>query len=771
MTDPSLFRSPGFLVGSVLYGLTSVACTQVPLLNYLGYEFSVVTAILASGVAGWGTVSAVRRTYRGSSPPGGAGATIHAWKRALAANLILLVIPLAVMLVNAFAVRNCSLPQGMAFFVLIPVVTVVFSCSLGFFCAIHYRHSRTLYGVAGAATGIYALGLGYWTPAIFSYNFFYGYFPGFSYDEILQIRLPLVLFRILTLVLALLLYWMGRLLLFSSLPEDGVRSKGVALLRAMGEGRNAPVTVAAAALLIGVYVLRCDLGFESTASHIQRVLGGRFRSDHVTIYYDTASISREEIRWVAAEHEFLLGLVRASFVLPDRGRIESYVYPSAESKQRLVGAGQTDIAKPWSGQVHVTFQSMDATLMQEMVHVVAGVFGMPLIRANLSPGLVEGLATALQREWGTRSLHPYAAAIARAGAVPDMRALMSVRGFVSQSSPVSYMLAGSFCRYLIDRFGIRKIAQLYGAAEYSAVYGRSLDELLAEWRNFLERLPSLPGDGAMVDTFFRRPPIFGKVCARVIAERNNRARDAYIARRYGEAALLYAESFAESRGYESLAGLIVSDVRLARYDTVLAYYREIIRAAPRPAEYLPLYLGIGDSFRGLGRTDSAATLYGQMVLADISPGLTEGALLRLRSFEEGHRGEALWKYLESDAHDSVRVRLLDSLMEADSGNTIVRYVLGKVLLRREEYRRACAVLSGGRMEDGYLEAHRKSMVGDALVRLGDYQEAKAEYWTALNSLETDGFRNAMELSIDRCDWLSLHGGPPPREHAQDAAQQ
>jgi tetratricopeptide (TPR) repeat protein len=765
MILPSLFRSRGLVVGAVLYGVTSLLCTQIPLLNYLGFEFSVVTAVLASAVAGYTTISAVRIVYRGtaSSPPGGSEETLRAWKAALWGNSALLVIPICVMLANAFVVRNCSLPLGLAFFGLIPAVTVLFSCCLGLFCTVHYAHPRSVYTFLAVCTVLYALGLGYWTPAIFSYNFFYGYFPGFTYDELLQLRLPLILFRLLTLVVAFLLFWMARLLLDSTSPEDGVRKKGFTLLRVMMSRQKAPLALGAAALLIAAYALRCELGFESTASYIQHVLGGSFRTDHVTIFYDTSAINREEIRWVAAEHEFLLGQVRASFVLPERGRIESFVYPSAETKQRLIGAGQTDIAKPWSGQVHVTRQSMDATLMHEMVHVVAGVFGMPVIRANLSPGLVEGLATAMQREWGTRSLHQYAAALAHAGMVPDMRDLMSVRGFASQSSQVSYMLAGSFCRYLIDRFGVRKIAQVYSTADYEVIYGRSLDELLAEWKNYVERLPGLPGDGAMVNTFFRRPPIFAKVCARVIAERNRRAREALLAQQYANAASLYAESFAEAGGYEALAGVVAGNIRLARFDTVLAYYRRVVCTAPRPTEYLPLFLGVGDALWGLGMRDSASSLYRQLVIADVSAGLTEGALLRLRAFEADRTAEALRSYLVMDAHDSVKVRLLDSLSTGDPGNSIIRYVFGKVLLRLGQYTRAVDVLKDEKMTDGYLEAHRKAMVGRALVRLGKFQEAKAEFWTALNSLQTDGFSNEMDLWIDRCDWLSLHGGPPTHQ--------
>jgi hypothetical protein len=238
------------------------------------------------------------------------------------------------------------------------------------------------------------------------------------------------------------------------------------------------------------------------------------------------------------------------------------------------------------------------------------------------------------------------------------------------------------------------------------------------------------------------------------------------------AAALYGESFAEAGGYEALAGVVAGNIRLARYDTVLTYYRRVVCTASRPTEYLSLFLGVGDAFWGLEMRDSASSLYRQLVLADLSSGLTEGALLRLRAFEADRTAEALRSYLFMDAHDSVKVRLLDSLTTADPENSIIRYVSAKVLLRLGRYNCAIDMLKDEKMTDGYLEAHRKAMVGAALVRLGKFQEAKAEFWTALNSLQTDGFTNEIELWIDRCDWFSLHGGPPTQQvgpPAQDAS--
>ncbi|MEK7250297.1 MAG: hypothetical protein AAB209_07745, partial [Bacteroidota bacterium] len=330
--------------------------------------------------------------------------------------------------------------------------------------------------------------VGYFAPAIFSYNFFFGYFPGLTYDEALDISMSLVLFRILTLILAGALVWMARLLLKHTNINDAVWEKGVTLLGAMVQGRNVFVTAAIATLVIVTWWFRGELGFDSTSSFIQKRLGEHYETEHFRIFYSRESYNDDEIKWVAAEHEFRLKQITYAMSLPFKGKIESYIYPSTEVKQRLMGAGNTNVAKPWSQQIHITKQSLEATMKHELVHVLVAPFGLPIINASLSAGLVEGVAMAIEWDWGNRTLHQYGAAMKRFGVSPDISAMMTITGFASQSSSVSYVLAGSFCRYLIDTYGIRNMMLLYRSNNYERIYDKPLSELISEWQNFLSTI-------------------------------------------------------------------------------------------------------------------------------------------------------------------------------------------------------------------------------------------------------------------------------------------
>ncbi len=240
-------------------------CSRLPLLNILGYEFSAAIAVVSSLLAGTGTAHAVARHASGERRH----AVLRLIVRTGASYVGLLLIPMAVICANALAVRNCSWSDGLLFFLLLPVVSVLFSTSLGGFCGLHYRHPRSAFLVLVMLSFVYALALGYWTPAVFSYNFFYGYFPGLTYDEALVPDRTLILFRLVTLVAGGVVLWMAMLLARTTQAGQSTTQKGKALIEALVSPRRLPATllmVAAAALL---YAWRGPLGFEAPAGFVR----------------------------------------------------------------------------------------------------------------------------------------------------------------------------------------------------------------------------------------------------------------------------------------------------------------------------------------------------------------------------------------------------------------------------------------------------------------------------------------------------------------------
>jgi hypothetical protein len=543
-------------------------------------------------------------------------------------------------------------------------------------------------------------------------------------------------------------------------PEDRTLTKGAALLRALAKTPRVFVSIGAMGVLLLTYFFRCELGFETTETHLERTLGGVVRTEHFAIYYRPESCDSSRIARIADEHEYLLARLMDLFALVKIDPIASYLYPSGESKQNLIGAGSTSIAKPWNRQVHVSLPSLEGVLGHELVHVVAGRFGRPVIHANLSTGLVEGLAMALDETRGERTSHQYAAAMRKQGIAPDITSLMSFRGFAVHSSAVSYVLAGSFCRYLIDRYGIRRIAQVYGGSDYETVYARPLAALVGEWGGFLDRIQVSGEDTLVVDAFFRRPGVFGKVCPRLAARRNREAAETFARKEYGAAASRYRTIYGETGAYESLAGYLASAYRLREYDSLIAVYRTRVATDPRPARYLPLFVLFGDAFWAKGDTATALLLFRRLAAANATAGLTEQALVRIGALTETDP-VAYFDYLRADVPDSIRLDLAGRLVETTHESPLALYLKGRAAQRMELFDSALTSYRDvdDRRFDPPLKAARLWAAGECLFRLGRFQEAKVPFWESLNHLGTEARQEQVNAWIARCDWMSI-----PRNH-------
>lgn len=742
------------LIAAGIYTAIAMLCTLVPLFDHPGFEFAFVFAIVAPLGAGALTIGYVRQRYHAADPDR-RFSVLPVFLGSLGTNVALLLLPFAIILLNGLRVPLCDVTEGVLFYLLLPVAGVVFAVALGLFCAVHYRWPKVMFAGAFLLSILYAISLGYTTPAIFSYNLFYGYFPGLSYDELLPLEWPLVLWRVVTLGAAAVLVWLASLIVEHSRPDDSVLRKGVTLVRTLWR-EYLHVSLGMAALVLLAIVFRCELRWESTAGSIRARLGGLKETEHFVIAYDVTTVTPAAADRLAAEHEFQLARLQEQFALPHVGRIASYVYPTADAKRRAIGAGQTELAKPWLREVHITAQSVDATLKHELVHVVAAPFGMPLIHASTSPGLTEGLAIAIEGTWGGRTLAEHALLIRRAGLMPPMERMLGATGFIAQSSSVSYVLAGAFARHLIDRYGMRRFLLVYGRPSYEDVYGHPLPDLISAWHRSLDSMAYDPADSLTADVLFRRPPLIGNVCVRLHARRLNEARRLVAERRYDDALGLYRD-LAAVGGSEAVAGLLNLRMRRQEYNAAVDLYDSLLAHGPRPTRYLSLALVAGDAAWALGNPVRARALYETVRAAHITPSLTETAALRLQAVSDSAVGPRLRTFFLSDASDTVRVQMLLALTNTP-GDSLLWYLRGRLAFRMQRYDEAWHLFerAGFRAADPVLEWARCVALGDAALRAGHLQDARVAYWSALNH----DTRAAAALEIDeriaRCEFLESH---------------
>jgi len=526
--------------GGVL-ALLALLLDFVPLLDLLGFDFSFVIGLVAAFAAadvGHGAFTAARRAQSKVS-------LLGLVSSAVTASLALLAAPLLLSLANALRVRNCNLSVGLAFYALLPVASVLVAAPTGVLAGLLVRGPRRGRMVALMVPAVsigWALLRLYFDPPVSALDPFGGYFPGPIYDEELRPSARLLWFRLANLT------WIATALALAGCFSRGGQSGRAGPPEIAWRGFPArrlltPWLAAAMALLLGSTLwcgFRAELGFHQTKSDLVRVLSRRTQSQHFVMWSDPDGETPAEIRLAQDDLEFRYHQLRAILGSEPRPPITVYRFPSAQAKKDLVGAGGTLYAKPWTREIYVQADRFPAPwLRHEMAHVFAGSFGDslfglalawrwwgPLPVPHLAMGLVEGLAeaAAFGDPDGRATLHEQARAMIALGQAPSLARLMGA-GFSAESGVRAYILAGSFCRFLLERFGADKLRAVYrSAGDFAAAYGLPLAELEGAWRAFLETQPVDPQDEARAKERFRRPAIFRKVCARELAERVAEAR-------------------------------------------------------------------------------------------------------------------------------------------------------------------------------------------------------------------------------------------------------
>lgn len=497
------------------YGVLGLGLWPIPLLNVLQVESAAVVAFVSFFVAGWAAIGHFR-----------VGASSF-WGE-LARQEAALLIPLGLLLVAPLWAPNCTLGQGLLFYGLFPVVTVVLAVALAYALtgAGLSRPGLVLGGIGlgvSLAGPVYDLGF---HPQLYTYNHVFGGVLGPIYDEKLALRPGLFVFRGLTLLWAVAAALLG------------------ARLRGQGPRWGLPLCV----LLIGaVYWFAAPLGINTPAEYLRARLGGHHRTPHFDLYYDPDRLDERAVRALADDHEAAYAHLREQLDLaPDEGptRIQSYLYPNRDVKARLTGARATSVTPVWldAPQVHLLVDRVGPSLGHELAHVFSRPYGLPLLRASWAPGLVEGWAVALEPPSRFPSAHDLVSVATAADTAGTLSATadaiagrLSPWGFWTGRSAVSYATMGSFVRFLLDAYGPGPLKTVYARGNFDAVYGQSLSALATAWAERL-RSRSFVSRAAhdVVGRRFTQPSLFEKDCPHYVPPHRRHLQAAQRAGRRGD---------------------------------------------------------------------------------------------------------------------------------------------------------------------------------------------------------------------------------------------
>jgi hypothetical protein len=513
----------------------------VPLFGVLGLELATAVAVFAS-LMGADLGSAVARQLARMPPSGVARAAYPG--RALATGALasaglavaIALVPGVIAAVRGLFVPTCDWEFGIVSYVAMPLASAALAGAIGHSMGALVGPVRFVGAWVAQLPAIVVAVLALWrfhaAPPVYTYNAILGYFPGNLYDENVRLTATLAWSRLEQLA------WVVAVLALVAWRFDvaSYRARLVAPRPATPRLVAVAVALVALAAAVGLRMNGGRLGFAVDAEDLEAALGGRFETEHFIIHYSRTPEIESSIAVIAADHEFRYAQVVAQLGVAPRRKLVSFYFASPDEKYRLHGSRHVEMAKPWRGEIYLDHRPFPhRSLRHEIAHAVAAEFGdwmwgvsaqrvagLPLL---VNPGMVEGLAVAIDWPGDYDRPHPHESVriLQRLGKDPSIDRLFGL-SFFSVSAQQGYTTAGSFVRFLLDRYGAARLRVLYQTGgDFEAAYAVSRDELEREWKAMLATI-AIPDD--IVESQkerFRGGSVFSKPCPHAIAKTRDRA--------------------------------------------------------------------------------------------------------------------------------------------------------------------------------------------------------------------------------------------------------
>ncbi|HUS65059.1 MAG TPA: tetratricopeptide repeat protein [Kofleriaceae bacterium] len=763
------------------------ALAFVPLLDVLGFEFAFVLGVAGAFAGAHLGASAVWERRRGGSGSDGEladarplGTLLRLWLSVVARVTALNLLPLGVITLNALRVRNCSWGSGLAWLGVLLVPSAAAGAAAGITAGLLRPWGRRIYPTLLAfsiiiGSVLWSVWRFYAAPPIFAHDPFGGYFPGTLYDEEVAITSALVWARgyhVLASIAALAL---------SALLLDGAAFR--LRLRA-ARGRTA-LRLAALVLALLTLVLRAQgarLGFALDAADIAAALGAERETAHFVLHYAPAGPWAKDLALHADDLELRHAQLKRALGVEPEGRVHAYLFDSPAQKQRLMGAGHTFIAKPWRKEIYVQAEGWPHPVVKhELAHVFAGRFGDPIFGVarrglRMNVGLIEGVAVAAAWQAAPLTPHQMVKTMRLAGIEPRLGQVLGLR-FLGLNASAAYNLAGSFCRFLLDKHGPAKLGQVFheaGApAAWQAAYGVPLSALEAEWSKLIDTVEVPPKEAALMRERLSRPSVFHKVCAHELALRREQARR-------------QAAAGDKSRALASLESVCADDPDEPHN---LAEVMDAAHAAERPTEAADAARRLlshpkvtaalkarAEALRGdlaftRGDGDAALAAYRAAEALPLDEGNARLVTVKRLAAAEppGPIAELLKRFLITppSARDAaVDLYTLAELVRLAPDRALHHYLLARQLEGRGRYAEAALAfthaLDDGKiaLPDARFQREALRLLGRARFRAGQLEEARAAY-QRLAGADAEGAETArVEAAdfIERIDHtLAAHG--------------
>ena len=730
------FSSKSVLFSLAVVVLSSIALTFFPLIGVLGFEFAALNAIILSFLSvliSSALISSAEIRDRGKKNLSNTVGSIYI------INLLLLLIAFTIGLISSLIKGDCFIKEGSIFFLLIPTVSVFFSAAIGILSGYILGRKGIILGlIIILLIALYGLFKLYYGISIFVYNPIFGFFPGPLYDEAIPVSLTLIISRIYIVLWGALLLLVLRIVIgFRISVWDTI------------------VFIVLAASIIIIKINEPNIGISYTRSYItENILSDSLETENFIIYFALGTEDAENIELIASDHEWRHEQIKDYLGVDSSEKIKSYIYPDVETRKKVIGAGETTIANPIHGEVHLIYDSFPHPILKhELVHVMSAEFGNDVLKISPKIGLLEGIAVAADWRGQRFTPHQWSRAIVEMGIAPEIRDIVGF-GFWYAPSEISYTMMGSFSRYLIDTYGMEDYKAAYKTGDFS-VYDKQLDELSAEWIAYLRTIDTAPETKAIAEARFSRPSIFQATCPRKIAELKNSAYEQFMDDNYTGA----RKHLLEALGFNNSDPGLIKWLAYSHYYS--GNYERAIEIASSSAESTKIEKNILENIKGNslwqnGNSLEALVIFENLRDEHLTDNLARELEIKISAISQGSNVEESIKQFFATRDKLLQLAYLQEIISENPSYAPAYYLRGRLFFNEGEYDKATPNLMNANilgLSDERLTNENLRILGISQFTQGNYDQAAVTFNYLLLLEENEAARAFTQDFIERIAWM------------------
>lgn len=719
ITLPSILTALIIIINLILISL--------PLTNILGFEFSIVNSLLLFLVGG---LLVIWNNKKNDEVRKNILYQLISLKKYL---ILFSIIPLTIGTLSTLFFSICPIKEGFLFYFVITIPSLFFGLITAKFIIVLFRKFRFLFFVL---TYLLILSVPiiefYFNPQIYFYNPIFGFISGTIYDEDISLNNILISYRLFNIA-----FFIG-LAFLSELMDKGKKFyKWKSLLIVL-------------ICLIIFYLLKPTLHFSSTFNSLTKKLGKSLKTKHSIIYYSKAIKNPKEIELIGLLHDYYYEAVMNELKLRNKSKIISFIFADENEKRFLFGSGKADVAKPWLNQIYLNYPTLRETLKHELTHLLAKEFGATpfKIASRLNLAITEGLAMAIENNFDNYPVHYMAKLAFNSGYKIQVKKLFSGINFFSQYSSVSYIYAGSFIRFLIDKYGVNKIKEFYKSANFENVYNIPFNQIEKEYYEYLDSL-TLQLNKNKAQLYFGVKPIFKKFCPRLAAYETKEAWRYYKEKKFKDAEKLFIRIYKYSNSYESLLGLINCYIRLNKNSIAENLLSKEIIKFKQSSYYFNLELILSDIYIKNNKLEQAKKLYDSLLTQNPHIEFVNQVLIRKKILEMG--ADSLISFLNLEPKNKIKVLL--NLNKSE----IQYYTITQMLNLYDDTNELKSIIEffSNKVEvDDYSSSYAVLKLSEAGLNIGEFELAKELVIKALRFNQDTFFHEVLIENLRLINWLN-----------------